>query len=145
MSEEIRVEQSPAIGISFSCDVGGGQNLVFQTHIDRSANVEWINTLLDKLVACSDRQMARIALSNLEHQRNLKKATLLNMTEDFLMIEAREQKAAADWVNSGRRGDWKRPEKEEVHRQQMKNALDQAQAQVQEYERLIEEAKKKAA
>lgn len=135
----------PALGISFQCEVGQGRQIVFQTHMDSEAPLPWINAILDKLNAAVERQTAKIAVEQLEHQRNLRKATLTTLQADYSMIEARKVKDRDTWVSEGRRGPYKESDKELTHKQQMKNALERAEAEVKEFERMLEEAKQKAA
>jgi hypothetical protein len=126
-------------------EVGKGKNLVFQTLIRQNSNGEF-NSLLDKLMASADRQMARCSLDELKHQWELRKLRLSNMMTDMIAIEMREKNTEDEWnKDTRRRGPWKRSPAEDKHYDEMKSAIERADSEVKEFERLYKEAQAAAA
>ena len=142
---EIVPGAAPALGMSLSVEIGKGRNLVFQSHVDRDCELEVVNDFLDKINAAADRQMAKCAVEELRHRYNNQKMVLQQLTTDFYKIEEREADAERKWNADPRRhGQWKRSEREEQHRAQIKTTMERVNAETEELKRMLDEAEKAA-
>lgn len=137
---------APALGVSFKVLLGKNKEVVFQTHIDQNKLNGELNGMLDALDKAADRQMARNSLDELKHQWELRKLRLSNMVTDFYAIEMREKNKAEKHASDPKRhGPWKRNEVEQRHHDELRSALERAEAEVKEFERLYKEAEAAAA
>ena len=62
---EVKVENVPSIGISFSAAVSEGRSLVFQTHAPQDVADEVLNALVDKVYNAAERVVNRCAANSL--------------------------------------------------------------------------------
>ena len=114
-------EVAPAIGLSYSVQVGDGRSLVAQTHVPQVWSLEEINAVTDKLRKVADRQQQFGKLEAMEHDLELKDR-LIKQLEDG--IDAVDQKVEA-MVHSGAitGGRHARKEIPAADQQQRKNAV----------------------
>ena len=110
MNEHAKVDQVPAIGISFQhkLDQGDFRSVVFQTHLAADCGEIELNRVLDKLLKASERQRALANLPTNYVQRDLKRAKFKQESEKLLGLEAEASVNATRWAQanaeSGRRG-----------------------------------------
>lgn len=78
----------PAIGMSYSVQVGDGRSLVFQGHIERDAPLEDLNGLVDKLRVAADRQVAFGKVEGLEKDIELQQRLEMQLREGIAAVEA---------------------------------------------------------
>jgi hypothetical protein len=129
------------IEISLTVDVSKGRALGFRTAIDRESSLAWMNTLLDKINAAADRQMAVYELDALEFQLRHDKRVFEQCTTDYFAIE---QRIAREWATDTRRkGDPKLTAKEEQEKTNAKSMMERMQAQIGAVQDKITEIKAK--
>lgn len=114
---------SPAIGISLSVDVAKGRNLVFQTHLEQSSPLAFINEQLDKLNSAADRQQAIYEIEGYEFQLHHDEKRLAVFTNQLNEIAIRESNKAAEWANSDRRGEYRTSEPELKRAAELRQSL----------------------
>lgn len=138
-------EPLPAIGISLSMDIGKGSNLVFQTHVPQLSEANYINDVLDKLRLAAVRQQSQADLEATEFQLGHDQRTLEMLSADFRRISLREEEEMNEWISSGRKGPWRRNERQEQHREKMIEQMKHMEFQIEAVKSRIEDLKKKAA
>lgn len=120
---------SPALGYSVLANLGGDRQITVQCFVSSDETLKSINTKIDTALAVVDRQKARYELVDLREERHKTAETLAQFEEDFARVElefakAQEElkgqipqvqaaaneafeKGYADYVTTGRRGDYK--------------------------------------
>lgn len=81
----------PAIGVSYSVQVGDGRNLVFQSHVPQSYTAEELNLFVDKLREVADRNVAFGKLEARDHEIEVKKGIARNAKMNLQMLDAKAQ------------------------------------------------------
>ena len=134
MSENVRkiredaalTVEVPAIGCSFTTNLGGDRQIVLQTHIAGDMPDDIIDAVLDRILRAGDRQKAKYDLEKLEEEFRTVGVALTNLVDGFPIAErnhAKEQVERAetiaalreqissirdtayeDFTNSGKRG-----------------------------------------
>lgn len=93
LREDPKIEV-PAIGCSFTTNLGGDRQIVLQTHFAQDMSEETINGLLDRMLKIGDRQKAKYDLEKLEEEFRTVGVALVNLLDGFPIAErnhAREQ------------------------------------------------------
>lgn len=131
---------APALGVSFTVDVPGGRNLVFQTHVEQGISASDLNALLDKACTASDRLVARYTLPLLREQLATEQAQLERITADLVRVDQRNNDTLAN-LGATRRGPAKLSDKDVQQREQVvatveafKKRVEKLQAQIAECE-----------
>ena len=135
----------PAIGISLSYDLGGGANLVFQTHVPQIADARFVNDTLDKLRAAATRQEAFFAVEKQEFALQNEKRLFELAAADFARIEQQYEEEKQKWYGRGRKGEYQLDERQSKHREQMLENLKRLKLTIETATERLEVLKKKAA
>ena len=135
----------PAIGISLSYDLGGGANLVFQTHVPQIADARFVDDTLDKLRTSANRQQAFYSIEKQEFDLQQEKRLFELAAADFARVEQQYEEEKQKWYGSGRKGDYKLDERQSKHREQMLENLKRLKFTIETATERLEELKKKAA
>jgi hypothetical protein len=123
----MEVEKVPAIGFSFSAEIGQKLSLVAQTHIDRDAPLDQINTLMDKVRRALEHQKAAAELIELRQKLKYDEKKLRQLKEDFAEIERRRKH---EWDNSPKRGEFKLSPKEQGERNNALSTIDRYELEI---------------
>jgi hypothetical protein len=89
----------PAIGCSFTTNLGGERQIVLQTHFAQDMSEETINGLLDRMLKIGDRQKAKYDLEKIEEEFRTVGVALTNLLDGFPIAEinhAKEQVERAE-------------------------------------------------
>lgn len=135
----------PSIGISLQMGIGKDATLVFQTHVPQTESAGFMNATLDKLREAAYRQQCKYDLEATEFQLTHDTRILEQLSADFTSIELRENDQRDEFVRSGRRGEWKRDERQQKHRDEMITQMKHLAIQIKAVEQRISELKQKAA
>lgn len=110
MTQETDVAQGAGgINIQLSLNVTKDRNLVLLTHLPAGAPKEQLDQMLDLLNKSGDRLEAKYTILGLQAQLEKDQSVLANVTKDLDAINSRHQ---ADWIASGKRGEFKLGPKE---------------------------------
>lgn len=96
-----------ALGFSFTVNLPGERNLVFQTHVPQSASAAEVNSQLDKVLAVADRAVAKYTLPLLRKQFEVESGQRDRCADDLKRIDDLEAARAVEWAASNRRGPYK--------------------------------------
>ncbi len=82
-------EVAPAIGFSYSVQVGDGRSLVAQTHVPQDWPVAKMNGLIDSLRDVADRQVAFGKIEALQHEVELKERVIKQLEDGIASVDAK--------------------------------------------------------
>lgn len=116
MGEAVNVA---AIGVSFSVNIPGERNLVFQTHMPQTATAGEMNELADRLMLVSDRLVAKYTVPLLEAQFEVESGQLERLKDDLARVDAMHANNAAVHQRSGKKAPFKLEQKDEQQRAQV--------------------------
>lgn len=77
----------PAIGISYSVQVGDGRSVVFQSYVAKSDGLKVLNSTLDLLRQSADRQVAFGKLEGLDNDIELKERLVNQLTDGIAALD----------------------------------------------------------
>jgi hypothetical protein len=97
-----KMENVPAVAITFNATIGPQRTIIFQTHIERDLPVRDYNELLDKLTSAVRRQEAK---GELIDEQMLLEAERFKYDLTVKQYSAIEEKNKKDWVKRGKKGD----------------------------------------
>lgn len=86
----------PAIGMSYSVQVGDGRSLVFQAHIAASAPLENLNHLVDHLRKAADRQVDFGKIEGLDRDIELQQRLEMQLLEGIAAMEENTKRTGRD-------------------------------------------------
>lgn len=109
---------TPALGVSFTVNVPGDRNLVFQTHLAQTDTVEQVNAVIDRIMAVSDRLVAKYTVPLLEAQLEVETAQLARIKDDLERVDKLHADRAKTHADT-RRGTYKVDPKETQQREQV--------------------------
>lgn len=95
-STKAGVVNVPALGFSFTANLGDARQLVVQTHVPFDAPMAEINAALDKAAAAMDRQKARYEIEHLQDKLDLEEATLQKQRDNMAHLDADHDKKVAE-------------------------------------------------
>ncbi len=88
------IKNNPVIRISLTAAVGDKAQISFETYADAAAPKEFLDAMLDKLVAVKDRQVAFAELAGLDNLIITEGNQLKALEGDLLREDARQQALA---------------------------------------------------
>lgn len=105
MTEARTVKADPALGASyqFTLDKEGRRQIVFQMHVSVDTPRADIDALLDKIAGAADRQQAVYELREAYEALDGHKRALKGILEQRELLDS---KAAEEYVQSNRKGEW---------------------------------------
>jgi hypothetical protein len=107
---EDKIENVPAIGVSFKHQLDDYREIVFQGYVPASCTDREFNELLDKLTRASDRQKAKTHLPTIQGLLEVKQNALVAETNELFMANSERDAQSDLWrresQESGRRN-WK--------------------------------------
>jgi hypothetical protein len=134
-------EEIPAIGISYTAELPGKKNLVFQTHIAQTTDAASFNAVLDKLKAAAERQFAFGMLEHLKLQLEQEEKLAFDHSQRMAQVDANVQK---EWERSNKKGDPRlsaRQEQEQrqayAHAEESKRRIAKVKADIHQQEQII--------
>lgn len=118
----------PAIGVSYSVQVGDGRNLVFQSHISSLCSQEEQDQFIDRLRKTADRNVGFGKLEAMDHEIELKKRIIRQVEMSIMALDAgaKHLPTISAQQGEGRRYPKKASDAEE---QQRKNAVVQLESE----------------
>lgn len=132
---------APALGVSIKTQPNEGREIVFQTHVAQAIPSADLNTLIDKLIAASDRQSAKANLVTLRRDLTVHEKQLRQMEEDFTNIEGN---AIALWKANNRKGEYKPQPRDAAQKQTAEGNIKRWREQIDLLKKTIAEFEEKA-
>lgn len=140
--DDSKGETAPALGISINAQVAPARQITMQSFIDRDASGAEIDTLLDKLNASLDRQVAFYEIEEEEKRVEVDRNVLANVSKRLAEVEDNIRLKAGSV--EGRRNPLKLSSQEEMQKKQAYDSLEEAKRRVAVGEARIVELRKKA-
>ena len=103
MSDELPIENIPAVMISYDHQISDGRILRFSTGIAQSAPPAEFDALLGKLTGAAERQEARLAAETLERQLETAEADYTQFAEKLVELEQTQE---TEYMRSNRKAPW---------------------------------------
>jgi hypothetical protein len=140
--DDSKGDTAPALGISVNAQVAPTRQITMQSFIDRDAPGADIDTLLDKLNASLDRQVAFYEIDEEEKRLEVDRNVLANVSKRLAEVEDNIRIKAGSV--EGRRNPLKLSSQEEMQKKQAYDSLEEAKRRVAVGEARIVELRKKA-